>query len=710
MPRFLLKQDPYREREIRKYGKPIPSREYIMQCLDKLGQAVSHEDLVKAFALKSQAAKEALHRRLIAMANDGQLIANRRGSFLLVDKKSLVRGVVIGYKDGYGFLVPEDGGKDIFLPPKQMRSIFHDDRVLVQIVGKDKRGRREGVIVEVLERNTKEVVGRYFEESGVAFIEPANKKINQDILIPKGEQGKAKPGQLVVADIMSFPNNRRQATGQITEVLGDHMAPGMEIEVAIRTHNLPHKWSQDVLQEAATLKDIPIDYKGRKDLRKLPFVTIDGEDARDFDDAVYCERTAKGGWRLYVAIADVSFYVKPNTILDQEALTRGNSVYFPGMVVPMLPEVLSNELCSLKPNVERLCMVCDMTITKEGKITRYSFYDAVICSHARLTYTQVAKMLDDKKYNLKELYGLYQALHKQREIRGAIEFETMETRIIFGEKRKIKKIIPVVRNDAHRIIEECMLAANVCAARFLLSKKIPALYRIHEGPNPDKLANVRSFLGGLGLSLGGGDDPKPLDYAKLLNQITNRVDEHLIQTVVLRSMRQAVYDAENIGHFGLAYDAYGHFTSPIRRYPDLLTHRAIRHAICGGKMADFYYDSNAVHNFGEHCSMTERRADDATYNAIDWLKCEYMLDKIGQVFDGIISGVASFGIFVELKDIYVEGLLHITSLANDYYEFDATSHCLRGKRTGRKYCLGEPMRVCVARVDLDEARIDFELA
>jgi ribonuclease R len=708
MPRFLLKKDPYRAREVRKYGKPVPSREYIMQCLDKLGQAISYEDLVKAFAIRAEEAKEALRRRLISMANDGQLITNRRGNFLLVDKKSLVRGIVLGHKDGYGFLVPEDGGKDIFLPPKQMRSVFHDDRVLVQVVSKDKRAKREGVIVEVLERNTQQVVGRYFEESGVAFIEPSNKSINQDILIPKGEQGNAKPGQLVVADIMSFPNKRRQATGQITEVLGDHMAPGMEIEVAIRAHNLPHKWPQDALQEANALKDIPIDYKGRKDLRELSFVTIDGEDAKDFDDAVYCERNAKGGWRLYVAIADVSFYVKPDTILDQEAQTRGNSVYFPGVVVPMLPEVLSNDLCSLKPNVDRLCMLCDMTITKEGKISRYSFYDAIICSHARLTYTQVANMLDSKEYNLKELYALHKILRKQREMRGAIEFETMETRIIFGEKRKIKKIIPVVRNDAHRIIEECMLAANVCSANFLLAKKIPSLYRVHEGPNADKLANLRGFLGGLGLSLAGGDDPKPLDYANLLSQITGRPDEHLIQTVVLRSMRQAVYDAENIGHFGLAYDAYGHFTSPIRRYPDLLTHRAIRHAICGGKMIDFYYDTNTIHNFGEHCSMTERRADDATYDAIDWLKCEYMLDKIGQIFDGIISGVASFGIFVELKDIYVEGLIHITSLANDYYEFDAATHCLRGKRTGRKYCLGEPMRVCVARVDLDEAQIDFE--
>ncbi|MCK4608733.1 MAG: ribonuclease R [Gammaproteobacteria bacterium] len=721
--KFSLKQDPYCKRESLKYVKPIPSREYIMQCLDKLGEPVKHEYLIKAFSLRSAVAKEALRRRLIAMARDGQLITNRRGSFMLADKASLVRGVVVGHKDGFGFLVTEDSEKDIFLSARQMRRVFHNDRVLVQIVGKDRRNRPEGVIVEVLERNTTQVVGRYFEESGIAFVEASNKNISQDVLIPEDEKGSAKHGQLVVVDITSYPTGRRQATGQIVEVLGDHMAPGMEIELATRAYNLPHTWSDQMLTEAAffkpasTRKDMPVSkLKGRKDLRKLPLVTIDGSDAKDFDDAVCCERYPKGGWRLYVAIADVSHYVKPGTFLDNEAFTRGNSVYFPGVVVPMLPEVLSNELCSLKPQVDRLCMVCDMTIDKQGKVTRYSFYEAVMCSVARLTYQQVMDMLIGNRSdfpellpNLKELQSLYQVLRQQREKRGAIEFETMETKIVFGEDRKIKSIVPVVRNEAHRMIEEYMLAANVCAAQFLLKEKIPALYRVHEGPNADKLASLNNFLGGLGLSLGGGDDPTPLDYMRLLREVKGRSDEHLIQTVVLRSMRQAVYDAENIGHFGLAYEAYGHFTSPIRRYPDLLTHRAIRHAIRGGSLADFYYDNNEIHNFGEHCSMTERRADDATYNAINWLKCEYMLDKVGKKFSGIISGVANFGIFVELKEIYVEGLVHITALDNDYYEFDANKHCLYGKRSGKRYRLGDAVQVQVARVDLDEIQIDFEI-
>jgi ribonuclease R len=719
MPKFPLKQDPYHNREARKYVKPIPSREYILECLEKLGKPVKPEYLARVFSLKLKQQQEALQHRLMAMARDGQLIANRRGSFLLVDKKSLVRGVIIGHKEGYGFLVPEDGGRDVFLPARQMRSVFHDDRVLVQVIGKDKHGRCEGVIVEILERNTQHIVGRYFEESGVAFVVPSNKSISQDIIIPEGKQGKAKHGQLVTVSIIAYPSARRQATGEITEVLGEHMGPGMEIEVAIRAHNLPHEWPKKVLYEAAAFKEISeLDYKSRKDLRELPLLTIDGEDAKDFDDAVYCERRPHGGdWRLYVAIADVSYYVKVGTALDQEALLRGNSVYFPGIVVPMLPEVLSNELCSLQPNVDRLCMVCDMSINKEGKVSRYSFYEAVMRSHARLTYNQVANMLTGKSQHntkllpyIQELYALFKTLQKQRKVRGAIEFTTPETRIIFSEKRKIKRIISIVRNDAHRIIEECMLAANVCAARFLLQKKIPALYRVHQGPDADKLADLRSFLGSLSLSLGGEDNPKPADYAKLLSKIEGRKDEYLIQTIILRSMRQAVYDAENIGHFGLAYDAYGHFTSPIRRYPDLITHRAVRHTIYGGKMADFYYDSNTVHNFGEHCSMTERRAEDATRDAINWLKCEYMLDKIGKIYDGIISGVTGFGVFVELKNIYVEGLLHITALTNDYYEFDTVKHCLRGKRLGKSYCLGDSIRVQVARVDLDETQIDFELS
>lgn len=716
--KFSLKKDPYRKREEKKYQKPIPSREYILECIDKIGRPITAEDLIRSFSIKKSEAKEAVRRRLIAMTRDGQILENRRGGFILVNKISLVRGVVIGHKEGFGFLIPEDGGKDIFLPVRQMRQVFSNDRVLVQVTDVSKNNRKEGAIIQILERNTKQIVGRYFSEDGMAFVSPANKNITQDIIIPEYARGNAKNGHLVVADIISYPTARRQAIGKIIEIIGEHLAPGMEIEVAIRSYNLPYKWSEQVLSE---ISNFPIavvaeDYKDRKDLRELPLITIDGEDARDFDDAVYCERHLKKGWRLYIAIADVSHYVKPNTTLDQEALKRGNSVYFPDFVLPMLPEILSNELCSLKPNVDRLCMVCDIDINEEGKVQHYNFYNAIMRSHARLTYTKAAAMLAGEKTEyteilpyLKELYALHKVLSKQRELRGAIEFTTLETRIIFGKNRKIKKITPITHNIVHSIIEECMLLANVCAAKFLLHKKIPALYRVHEGPNPDKLEDLCRFLQNFGLHLSNKEELKPEDYAELLRKIKGRNDEHLIQTVLLRSMRQAVYDEENIGHFGLAYEAYGHFTSPIRRYPDLLTHRAICHAIKGGKMEDFYYDNSSIHNFGEHCSMTERRADEATRDVVDWLKCEYMLDKIGEKFEGIISSITNFGIFIELKDIFVEGLVHITSLPNDYYVFDPVKYCLVGRRSGKNYKLGDRVRVQITRVSLDDRQIDFAL-
>ncbi|MCK4870604.1 MAG: ribonuclease R [Gammaproteobacteria bacterium] len=727
MKKFSTKNDPYSEREAQKYSKPIPSREYIMQYLEELGRPATFDNLCRAFSLRADDKQDALSKRLGAMVRDGQVLANRRGSYALVDKLSLVRGLVVGHKDGFGFLISEDAGNDIFLPARQMRAVFSGDRVLVRVVDEKRRGKQSGIVVEVLERNTTRIVGRYFEESGASFVVPANKRITQDIIILPGEEGDAKPGQLVDAEIITYPNLRRQATAKVVEVLGEHMAPGMEIEVAMRTHNLPYIWSEATLIEAAQLKDklSILDAKktdgdeliaGRKDLRKLPFVTIDGADARDFDDAVYCKPGAKGGWQLFVAIADVSYYVKPDTGLDQEALLRGNSVYFPSSVVPMLPEILSNELCSLKPNVDRLAMVCEITIDNSGNLQCFAFYEAVICSHARLTYSLAAKMLagSDKSNakllpHLQELHKLFGALERQRVERGAVEFETVETQIIFGENKKIKTILPTERNIAHKIIEECMLAANVCAAKYLLQKKIPALYRVHESPDEERLEKLRNYLGMIGLSLGGGSEPTPKDYALLVQQIKGRPDRFIIQTMLLRSMRQAVYDAENVGHFGLAYDAYGHFTSPIRRYPDLITHRAIRHAIRGGNLQDFYYDNNQVHNFGEHCSMTERRADEAANDVVEWLKCEYMLDKVGKEYDGIISGVCGFGVFVELKEVYVEGLIHITSLVNDYYEFDDVRQCLRGKRTGKKYALGGAVKVLVARVDLDERQLDFEL-
>lgn len=715
-------QDPRAEREAGRYENPIPSREYIMAHLASAGHPMNRQELAEVLGLHDPQDQEALRRRLRAMERDGQVIRNRRGGYGLASAMDLVRGHVIANPQGFGFLVPEKGGDDLYLSPREMRLVFHGDRVVARQVGEDHRGRREAAIVEVLEHNTHQLVGRYFFESGVGFVVPDNKRIHHEVLIPPDRADGAQAGQIVTVAITEQPTRHRQPIGRITEVLGEHLAPGMEIDIAIRSYGLPQDWPVEVEDEITVFGDsVPDESKhGREDIRHLPLVTIDGEDARDFDDAVYCEKQGRG-WRLLVAIADVSAYVAPETALDTEARTRGNSVYFPERVIPMLPEVLSNGLCSINPDVDRLCMVCQMDIDAAGRLTGYHFFEGVMRSHARLTYTKVAAMLVEGDANLRRqyadvlphlenLHGLYKVLHAARAKRGAIEFESNETRIIFGENRKIESVIPVVRNDAHRLIEECMLMANVAAASFLQKHRIPALYRNHEGPSAEKLTNLREFLGELGLNLGGGDSPQPKHYAKLLASIADRPDAHLIQTVMLRSMSQAVYSPDNIGHFGLAFDAYAHFTSPIRRYPDLLVHRAIRHVLRGGKAKDFLYSHEDMVILGDHCCMTERRADEATWDVVNWLKCEYMLDKVEEEFEGTISGVTSFGIFVELDDIYIEGLVHVTALRNDYYHFDAAHHRLTGERTRKTYRLGDRLRVRVARVDLDERKIDFELA
>lgn len=720
MVKKIRKQDPYVEREAQKYEHPIVSREFILEFIANRKRPVTQQQLVKAFALETPAQTEALRRRLLAMVRDGQLLQNRRGAFGLIDKMELIKGYVVGHKDGFGFVVPENDEGDLFLNARQMRRVFPDDEVLVRVSAVDSRGRREGTIVDVLVRHTHEIVGRVVMESGVAFIQPSNQRIAQDILIPLDKLNDATNGQMVVAHILEQPTLTTRAVGKVVEILGDHMAPGMEIDIAIRNHELPNEWPEKVLKEtkafySATTEDA---LKGRLDLRKKPFVTIDGEDAKDFDDAVYGVPHPEGGWTLYVAIADVGHYVKPRSELDKEALNRGNSVYFPGRVLPMLPEVLSNDLCSLKENVDRLTLVCEMTISATGKIKRYAFHEAVIRSEARLTYNQVYSMivgkdkLLQKKYkkllnSLTILFDIYKVLYKERQKRGAIDFDLPEPKIIFGANRKIERITVQKRNDAHKLIEECMLCANICAARFLLKNESPALYRVHDGPSPEKLADLRKFLGELGLTLPGGEIPVPRDYAKLLKIISDRPDARLIQTVLLRSLSQAIYHPENNGHFGLAFDGYTHFTSPIRRYPDLLVHRAIRRVL--QKNIPKEDVSSVFEKYGEHCSMTERRADEATREATDWLKCEYMVDKVGETFGGIISSVTSFGLFVELSDIYIEGLIHISMLKNDYYHFDPVKHALMGERTGQCYRLGDVVTIKVVRVDLDQRKMDFML-
>ncbi|MDP9938409.1 ribonuclease R [Ectopseudomonas alcaliphila] len=743
--------DPEAAREAEKYDNPIPSRELILSHLAERGAPASREQLVEEFGLHTEDQLEALRRRLRAMERDGQLIYTRRGTYAPVDKLDLICGRISGHRDGFGFLVPDDGSDDLFLSPAQMRLVFDRDRALVRVAGIDRRGRREGGIVEVIERAHESIVGRYYEENGIGFVVADNPKIQQEVLVTPGRAGGARIGQFVEIKITHWPTQRFQPQGDIVEVIGNYMAPGMEIDVALRSYDIPHVWPEAVVKEARKLKP-EVDEKDKEkrvDLRHLPFVTIDGEDARDFDDAVYCEKNSSrwklfsGGWKLYVAIADVSHYVRVGSALDAEAVERGNSVYFPERVVPMLPEELSNGLCSLNPHVDRLAMVCEMTMSKSGQMVDYKFYEAVIHSHARLTYNKVSLMLEDPKSSegkslrseykdvlphLNQLYALYQVLVAARHERGAIDFETQETRIIFGTDRKIDEIRPTQRNDAHKLIEECMLAANVATARFMQDHEIPSLYRVHDGPPPERLEKLKAFLGELGLSLQRGkskDGPSPKDYQRLLESIRERPDYHLIQTVMLRSLSQAVYSAQNEGHFGLNYEAYTHFTSPIRRYPDLLVHRAIRSVVrskrdtkhverAGAaimpKARIYPYDEATLEKLGEQCSMTERRADEATRDVVNWLKCEFMQDRVGETFAGVITAVTGFGIFVELRDIYVDGLVHVTALPADYYHFDPVHHRLSGERSGRSFRLGDSVEVKVMRVDLDERKIDFELS
>jgi len=723
-------QDPFFSREAEKYDNPVASREFILELLRQEMTPLSLQQIQKQLHANSAEQLEGISRRLRAMERDGQLVCTRNRCYAQPERMGVVKGKIIGHRDGFGFFRPDSGGADWALNKREMRKALHGDIVLAQPLSKDRKGRQEARIVRVVDAAATQLVGRYFVENGMGFVVPDDSRFSQDILVqPEQNQG-ARQGNMVVVELIERPTYRNHALGKIVEVLGEHLEPGMEIEVAIRNHDIPHQWPQAVEQQTALIAEQvePEHWKGRVDLRELPLVTIDGEDARDFDDAVYCETKRSGGWRLWVAIADVSYYVRPGSALDGEAQNRGNSVYFPNQVIPMLPEKLSNGLCSLNPDVDRLCMVCEMTVSQAGRLSGYKFYPAVMRSHARLTYTKVADILQGdvalrERYqplvpHLEQLNSLYQTLVKTRQQRGAIAFETEETKFVFNAQRKIERIVPLVRNDAHKIIEECMILANVAAAKFIEKNQGDCLFRNHDAPGEERLSGFRSFLGELGLNLAGGMTPEPSDYSELLQRCEQRPDAELIQVMLLRSMRQAVYDADNIGHFGLALKSYTHFTSPIRRYPDLLLHRAIKYLLAKQQGSarqkwvtngGYHYQPDEVANLGSHCSMTERRADEATRDVDNWLKCEYMLDHVGDQFDGVIASVTSFGFFVRLNELHIDGLVHISGLQNDYYHYDATRQRLVGERFGRSYRIGDEIRIKVASVNLDERQIDFVL-
>lgn len=706
----------------RKHHLSIPERDEILAHLSETGKPRSVKQIAEAFGMNSEAQRGALKNRLKAMTRDGQLIRNRREGYGLIDKMDLIAGKIVGHADGYGFVIPDsDDGGDLYLSAKQMRSVMHGDRVAVRIRSIDQKGRREGAVVEILERANIQLVGRFFKDGEIGFVVPDNKRMNQDVLIPGKNLRKAEEGDFVLVKIIKQPDKHTQPIGEIVEVLGHHEQEGIGTDIAIRAFDLPYEWPSEVDEEIGKIDSKVLMSDGERiDLRKLPFVTIDGADARDFDDAVYCEKKG-AGWKLFVAIADVSHYVTPDSPLDLEARNRGTSVYFPNRVVPMLPELLSNDLCSLKPEVDRHSMVCEMHISKGGNVKSYRFHRALIRSAARLTYDEMADVVVEKKSSgrqkrkailtdLDNLYELFKILNTAREKRGLLDFDSTESVLLFDKKGRVRSIESFQRNDAHRLIEEFMLIANVSAADFLLKNEIPVLYRNHDLPKQEKLKDLKELLSTLGLTLGGGSDPATRDFARLIEVLNKRDDGHMLKTVLLRSLPLAVYDNKNLGHFGLAFESYAHFTSPIRRYPDLLVHRAIGHLIDHGGKAGYIYTDDIMRSLGVQCSMSERRAEEASRDVVQRMKCEYMHDKVGEYFSGTITSVTSFGLFIELDDVFVEGLLHVTSLPADYYHYDGITHELKGERKGKKYRLADRIDVQVMRVDIDDKKIDFDLA
>ncbi|MFY2841879.1 ribonuclease R [Achromobacter ruhlandii] len=727
------------------FDPDVPSREAILKALRSAGAPLSPVELAERMGVERPATMVGFERRLGAMERDGQLMPNRKGVLLLATKLDFVAGKVLGHRDGFGFLLRDDGGPDLFLSPREMLKVLHGDRVLVKPSG-EYRGKPEGTIVEVIERRTNKLVGRFLHEHGLSIVVPEDQRIKHDILIPPSDTNGAQHGQVVSVEIMERPTRHTQPLGRVAEVLGEIDDPGMEIEIAVRKFDVPVEFSEAARKQAARLPDVVRkgDLKDRVDLRDVPLITIDGEDARDFDDAVYCEAVELGtgqrkrpGWRLLVAIADVSHYVRPGDALDDDALERGTSVYFPRRVIPMLPESLSNGLCSLNPDVDRLVLVCDMVIpasgAKAGTVTAYQFYNAVMHSHARTTYTNIWAALQQPggpaahamravMPQVQSLYELFHLLSQSRKKRGAIDFDTVETKIVCNELGRIEQIVPSVRNDAHKLIEECMLAANTCAADFMTRSKHPGLYRIHEGPTPERLQSLREFLRTMGLSLGGGDTPTAKDYGDFLDSVRGRPDYQLLQTMCLRSMQQAIYSPDNLGHFGLSYPGYSHFTSPIRRYPDLLTHRVIKALLAGQRYVPSLDDQPVVigrtqrehehaiwEKLGLVLSASERRADEASRDVEAWLKCWFVKERVGEDFSGTVTGVASFGIFVTLDTLHVEGLVHVSELGGEYFQFNDALHELRGERTGMRYRLTDKVQVQVSRVDLEARRIEFRL-
>ncbi len=711
-------QDPRFREESARYEKPVPSRELLLATLAEAREPMSLDALAGRLGVREPALVKTIAKRLGAMLRDGQLLRNRAEEYCLIDRLPVIVGTVSGHRDGFGFLVPDDGGDDLFLPYHEMRLLMHGDRAAARVTGRDDRGRSQGAIVEVLERRTKQVAGKFSLEGGIGFVVPDNRRISQRVVVPKEHSKPAKHGDLAVVEIVEQPTRNRDAIGRVLRVLPAGGSADTAIDLAIASHGLSHEFPAAAIREARKYgREVPATLeRGREDLRKTPLVTIDGEDARDFDDAVWAEENA-GGFRLIVAIADVSYYVRPGMALDDEARQRATSVYFPNRVLPMLPEQLSNHLCSLMPKVDRLCMVADMQVDRSGEVTQSRFYAAVMRSVARLTYTQVAAVLAGSEGQgeaatvrplIERLHRLYLTLRKHRESRGALDFEAPEVKVLVDAAGQVTDIREYPRNDAHRLIEECMIAANVEAARYLKKHRLPALFRIHGRPEEERIEDLKRFLSMRGVHLDISGELEPARLQKVLQGISGRPDAGVLENAIIRSLPQALYQPMNIGHFGLALEEYAHFTSPIRRYPDLLVHRGIRHALGGGTPEHFDHSARAMETLGQECSLRERKADEATRSVVAWLKCEFMRDRVGEEFDAVVTGVAEFGAFVQLKSFQVDGLVHVTSLPRDYFRFHERDRTLVGERTGLRISIGDELRVRLVRVDSAERKIDFE--
>ena len=715
--------------------------EVVLKLLQQKNEAVGTREISQVLGQTGKRGIDETHKILEKLKFQGRIVQVRRNRWVIPDSLKEVIGRVVGHIEGHGFVLPVEGGEKIFLRNHDMNEVLHGDTVRIRIVGKDKRNKRFGQILEVVERANKTIVGRFFVERGLSFVVPNDQRISQDVFIApdsikslkEAKEIEPQSGQVVICKIIQYPTKNFQPVGEVVEVLGDYLAPGMEIEIAKNEFAIPSEWPESIHSETEKLPSEVRgdDFPNRNDIRHLPLVTIDGEDARDFDDAVFCESTDQSGFRLIVAIADVSHYVNPKTQLDSEAWLRGNSVYFPRQVIPMLPEVLSNGLCSLNPGVDRLCMVCEMQIDKSGKLIDFEFYQAVMHSHARLTYTQVADFfnLKEEKANvdpsslpivqapsavinsLNQLESLAKVLTKNRYKRGSIDLDIAEPVIQFNDDRKIEAIIPRERNFAHRLIEECMLLANICAADALSNSKLAGVYRIHEQPAEEKVEETRQYIQQFGVMLTGGTNPTSLDYSQLINKVAKRDDTQvkIIHQALLRSFKQARYSEENTGHFALAFDSYTHFTSPIRRYSDLHVHRQIKRLIQDPAVMDKDEMFESAAALSEQTSMTERRAEKATRAVIQWLKCEFMSHKVGEKLTGTITSVTDFGLFVELDDFFIEGLIHIANLGDDYYIFNETTRSLQGETSGKTLQAGKKLKVVVSRVDLEQKRIDFDL-